>query len=119
MHELSLASSVLEIVLRHAAGRKVTRVELEVGALRQVVPASLSFSFEMMAQGTPAEGASVKIETTKAWGKCRACGVVSELSAFPLRCGACGSFTVNIVAGQELLVASLELEDDSDGDDCD
>jgi Zn finger protein HypA/HybF involved in hydrogenase expression len=40
MHELAIAESVLEIACRHAAGRRVTKIELRVGHLRQVVPSS-------------------------------------------------------------------------------
>ncbi len=112
MHELSLAASVVEIALRHAAGRRVTRVALEVGALRQAVPSALTFSFELVAQGTLAEGAALDILAIPAKGECRRCGVVGELHEFPLACPACGAFDLNIVAGEELLVASLELEED-------
>lgn len=117
MHELSLAASVVEIALRHAAGRRVVRVELEVGALRQAVPAALAFSFEVVAQGTLAEGAALDIRAIAARCVCRRCEAVSELHTFPLQCPSCGAFDLEIVAGEELLVASLELEDVSDGND--
>lgn len=116
MHELSLAASVVEIALRHAAGRRVTRVELEVGSLRQAVPSALTFSFEMVAQGTLAEGATLDIQVIPAKGECRSCGAVGELHEFPLACLSCGSLDLNIVAGEELLVASLELEEDDVGE---
>jgi len=116
MHELSLAASVVEIALRHAAGRRVTRVELEVGALRQAVPSALTFSFEVVAQGTLAEGAILDIRAIPARGACRRCGAVSELHLFPLQCPSCGAFDLEIVAGEELLVASLELEERHDGE---
>ena len=41
MHELSIAQAIVAIVSRHARGRKVHRVELKVGHLRQVVPSAL------------------------------------------------------------------------------
>jgi len=41
MHELALASAVVEAVERHADGRRVLAVHLRVGRLRQVVPESL------------------------------------------------------------------------------
>lgn len=116
MHELSLAASVVEIALRHAAGRRVTRVQLEVGWLRQAVPSALTFSFDLVAQGTVAEGAVLEILSIPAKGACRRCGTVSELRAFPLQCASCGAFDLDIVAGEELLVASLELEDIDDGE---
>jgi hypothetical protein len=33
------------------------------------------------------------------------------LNAFPLTCGACGGLDLQITAGEELLVAALELDD--------
>ena len=119
MHELSLAASVADIVLRHASGRRVTRVQVEVGRLRQVVPSALTFSFEMVTMGTLAEGAALEIQAIPAQGECRRCEAVSELHAYPLQCEACGAFDLTIIAGEELLVASLELEEISDGDDKD
>ena len=38
MHELAIAESVVRIAERHADGRRVTKVYLKVGHLRQVVP---------------------------------------------------------------------------------
>ena len=57
MHELSIAKSVVRIAGRQADGRRVTRVQMKVGHLRQVVPSSLAFGFELLAEGTPVEGA--------------------------------------------------------------
>jgi hydrogenase nickel incorporation protein HypA/HybF len=111
MHELSIAASILEIALRHAAGRRVTRVQVQVGHLRQVVSDALAFSFEIVAQGTPAEGAELVLEAVAARGMCRRCGIESRLVAFPLQCEACGGFDLHIVAGEELIVESLELEE--------
>ena len=111
MHELSLAEAVVRIACRHAAGRPVRRVELKVGHLRQVVPSALEFAFELVAQGTEADGAELVMEEVPAAGRCRACGAESELPGFPLQCGACGGLDLELLRGEELLVDSLELED--------
>jgi hydrogenase nickel incorporation protein HypA/HybF len=111
LHELAIAESVVRIASRHADGRQVTRVYLKVGHLRQVVPSALAFSFELVAQGTPVEGAELALEEVPAKGKCRACGAESRLERFPLQCAACGSFDLQIVAGEELYVESLEMEE--------
>jgi hydrogenase nickel incorporation protein HypA/HybF len=66
MHELSIASAVLDIVQRHADGRRVARVELKVGHLRQVVPSALEFAFELVAEGTEAEGAELVMQEVPA-----------------------------------------------------
>lgn len=111
MHELSIADSVVRIAERHAAGRRVTKVELKVGYLRQVVPSALSFAFELTAQGTSVEGAELEMEEVPAGGRCGACGEETPLPEMPLLCRKCGSFDVKVTQGEELLVDSLELEE--------
>jgi hydrogenase nickel incorporation protein HypA/HybF len=112
MHELSIASAVLDIVQRHAGGRRVSRVELKVGHLRQVVPSALEFAFELVAEGSVAEGAELVMEEVPATVRCERCGRESTLTAFPARCAACGSLDAEVTGGEELLVDALELEDE-------
>jgi hydrogenase nickel incorporation protein HypA/HybF len=111
MHELSIADAVVQIVSRHANGRRVTRVELKVGHLRQVVPDALDFAWELLTEGTPLDGAELAIEEVPAGVRCEACGGESVLAGFPAICGACGSASVHVTGGDELLVDSLELEE--------
>jgi hydrogenase nickel incorporation protein HypA/HybF len=115
VHELAIAQAIVDIAARHAAGRRVTQVALRVGHLRQVVPSALDFSFTLVAQGTPVEGAVLAIEPVPAVGQCRHCGVESRLESFPLQCDACGGFDLCIVAGEELLIDSLLLEEAEHG----
>jgi hydrogenase nickel incorporation protein HypA/HybF len=111
MHELSIAQAIVTIAEQHAAGRPVARVEVKVGHLRQVVPSSLTFSFELVTEGTALDGAELSIEEVPAVGRCRACGAESEQDGFPLRCEACGGLDLEVVRGEELLVDALELEE--------
>jgi hydrogenase nickel incorporation protein HypA/HybF len=111
VHELSIADQVVRIASDHARGRRVTKVELRVGHLRQVVPSALVFAFELVARGTPAEGAELEIAGVAAAGRCRACGAHSTWAGFPLACSECGSLDVEVVAGEELVVDAVELEE--------
>jgi hydrogenase nickel incorporation protein HypA/HybF len=113
MHELAIADAIVGIVSRHANGRPVMRVELKVGHLRQVVPSALEFAWELVAEGTEAEGAELVMEEVPATVRCRACGMDSTATAFPLHCEACGGFDVEVTAGEELLVDSLEIEEEA------
>lgn len=115
MHELAIAASVVEIACRHAGDRRVSKVELKVGHLRQVIPATLLFNFDLVAQGTMVEGAELLIQSVPAIGVCRACEARSELRSFPLQCEVCGGFDLDIVAGEELEVESLDVEEDPVG----
>jgi hydrogenase nickel incorporation protein HypA/HybF len=111
LHELAIAESVVHIAGRHAAGRRVTKVYLKVGHLRQVVPSALAFGFELLAEGTPVEGAELALEEVPVMGECRVCGAVSHPGGFPLRCETCGGLDLQILEGEELYVESLELEE--------
>ena len=112
MHELAIAGHVVDIAARHADGRRVTKVHLRVGHLRQVVPSALSFSFDLVAQGTSVEDAELILEEVPAAGQCRDCGTESRLKTFPLQCEACGRLNLDITQGEELYVESLEMEEE-------
>jgi hydrogenase nickel incorporation protein HypA/HybF len=111
MHELSIAEAIVAVAERHAAGRAVYAVEVRVGHLRQVVPGALEFAFELTATGTCVDGAELRVQQVPAAGRCRACGAESLFEGFPLMCAACGGLDVEVTAGEELLVDSLELEE--------
>lgn len=111
MHELSLCRSIGLIVERHAAGRAVTAVHLDVGALRQVVPDSLVFCWGLTTAGTVCEGSELDVRTIPARLSCLDCGTTTQLSEPMIRCGSCGSAAVAVESGEELLVTSIDLRD--------
>jgi hydrogenase nickel incorporation protein HypA/HybF len=113
MHELSIAQAIADVAARHADGRRVVRVEVRVGHLRQVVPDSLDFAFGLVTQGTALHGAELAITQVGAAGRCRECGAESVMEGFPLCCARCGCLDVEVLAGGELLVDALELEEES------
>jgi hydrogenase nickel incorporation protein HypA/HybF len=110
MHELSIADAILHLALAQAGNRRVARVGVVAGHLRQVVPGALRFSFDLVALGTAAEGAELEIVEAPAVGRCETCGSEGRLTEFPLHCEACGGLNVRIVSGEELLVDWLDLE---------
>jgi hydrogenase nickel incorporation protein HypA/HybF len=112
MHEVSIADAIVATAERHAGGRRVALVEVKVGHLRQVVPSALSFAWELVAAGTALEGAELQIDDVPVRVACRACGAESEAPEFPLACAGCRGVDVDVVAGNELYVEALELEDE-------
>jgi hydrogenase nickel incorporation protein HypA/HybF len=112
MHELSIAEAIVDVATRHASGRRVAKVEVRVGHLRQVVPDSLHFAFGLVTQGTALDGAELAITHVPAAGRCRDCGAESVMEDFPLYCTRCGGLDVEMLAGEELLVDALELDEE-------
>jgi hydrogenase nickel incorporation protein HypA/HybF len=113
MHELSLAEAIAAIAEEHAGGRRVAKVEVEIGHLRQAVPTALTFAFELVTQGTPIEGAELEIKDVPARVACRSCKADSRLVELPFACPSCGSVDVDVSAGDELFVKALELIESS------
>jgi hydrogenase nickel incorporation protein HypA/HybF len=109
VHELSLCRAVADVVTSHAERRDVTRVTVQVGHLRQVVPDTLVFCWKMVTDGTELAGCELAVEHVPAVGVCRSCGARNELDEPVLRCAACGGRDVVLVSGEELLVASMDL----------
>lgn len=114
MHELSLSQAILETALRHADGRPVTTVSLRIGHLRQVVPDSLEFYFELIARETLCEGAALETELIPAELRCNACGTGWVLEQPPFRCPTCAGSSVEIVHGNEFEIESITVESEEE-----
>ncbi len=127
MHELSISSAIVDTALRHAGGRRVTSVALRVGALRQVVPESLEFYFEIVGRDTLCEGSRLELEVVGAWMTCEVCGCEWDPAPEPLaghgpldptgalptfRCPGCELAGAQVVRGDELEVESIEVADE-------
>ncbi len=112
MHELSVASAVLNTAVKHAATRSVSVVSLRVGRLRQVVPDSLQFYFEIVSRDTVCEGAQLELSEISARLGCSDCAQEWEPEIPAFRCPRCGSAAVQVLAGEELEVDYIEVEDE-------
>ncbi len=110
MHELSLCRAIAGVVKPHAAGRRVEVVRVQVGALRQVVPESLSFCWSLVRDHEDMPGAELELEFITAEVSCRGCGRQSPIaSRFSVCCPQCDSADVAVVRGEEFLVTSVDV----------
>lgn len=112
MHELSVASAVLNTAVKHAGTRGVSVVSLRVGKLRQVVPDSLSFYFDIVSRDTVCEAARLDLIEVDARLGCSACAHQWQPEIPAFRCPRCESADVQVLAGEELEVDSIEVEDE-------
>jgi hydrogenase nickel incorporation protein HypA/HybF len=108
MLELSITQSVIDTVVERTHGAQVTAVHLTIGRLSGVVPDSVRFCFELIADGTPLQGARLDIEEPVGRASCRGCGQQFELRELILLCP-CGSADVSVEDGQQLALTSVEV----------
>lgn len=112
MHELALCEAIAEVVKSNADGRHVDVVRVRIGALRQVVPESLSFCWTMVRDFADMPDAELELELIGAAVRCRSCRQDSEItSRWSLLCPQCESADVTVLRGNEFLVTSLDVSD--------
>ncbi len=111
MHELSVASAVLNTATKHAADRPVSVVSVRCGRLRQVVPDSLRFYFGIVARDTVCEHARLDLTEIEVRLHCGSCGREWEPMVPAFRCPDCTSADVAVLAGEELEVDYIEVEE--------
>ena len=110
MHELSLCHAIAGVIKPHAAGRRVDVVRVQVGALRQVVPETLSFCWTLVRDHEDMPGAELELELVPAEVACRDCGEQSQIaSRWSVCCPRCDSADVAVVHGEEFLVTSVDV----------
>jgi hydrogenase nickel incorporation protein HypA/HybF len=119
MHEMSLASSLLEIIRqemeKHPA-RRLLLVRLRCGVLTNVVPEALSMAFDVQTSGTSFAGTKLELRMEPLCLRCGCCGReffpegVTHATIFSV-CPACGEeIGHSILTGKELYIDHIELE---------
>jgi hydrogenase nickel incorporation protein HypA/HybF len=111
MHEASIVSGLMALLLKQAAKHgvdRISRVTVKVGKLRSVEPRALTACFEVFAEETIAEGAELVVDTVPIRAHCDDCGAEFEISGFVFRCNHCQSSHVTLTSGEELYIESFE-----------
>lgn len=112
MHELSLCQNLIDqlsgLVRQHGA-MSVARLEVEVGALSGVEAQLLQDAFSLARVGTVAEHAEMQTRPVAPRVRCRQCQSESDVLPNKLSCPACLSLDTDLVQGQALILARVEL----------
>jgi hydrogenase nickel incorporation protein HypA/HybF len=107
---MSLCQAIAGVVKPYADGRHVDVVRVRVGALRQVVPESLSFCWTLVRDYEDMPDARLELDFVTAEVRCRSCDQHSTItSQWSLLCPECGSADVAVLRGDEFLVTSLDV----------
>lgn len=118
VHELPVTQSICNIAVQEAerAGASgVSAIRIKMGAYVDYVPAIIQEYFNVVSEGTLAEGAVLEIERVPAVLRCGDCHGESPMERRRMRCPRCGSRRVELVTGKEFYIDSMEVEAE-DGD---
>ena len=113
MHELPITQSVLEIALRHAQksdAKRITDLHIVMGELATMVDDSIQFYWDMIAEGTIAQGAKLHFRRVPAELQCMACFTKYNPKEMELVCPNCGSVGAKIIAGEEFSLEAIDVE---------
>lgn len=114
MHELSVAKNIIRIAREHLSPDeelRLTRINVHVGTFSTVVPELLQSGFEAATDGTPLAKTKLNITTIPLCIRCSSCGKEVEIEPIEFACPYCNSTDVEIVSGNELYIADLEISE--------
>lgn len=108
-----MAHAVVRTVADAVPGRRVTVVTLHLGVASGAVPEALRFAWDVATAGSALAGSRLDVVRVPLSISCRDCGATGEApDPIRVRCTACGGRGVDVVAGTELEIASVEVEDE-------
>ena len=112
MHELSIAKSILNTVLKVSKKKKIKeikKINLVIGDLSSVIDESFTYYFSLISKDTVAKKANIYIKRVPAIAKCTECKK-SFASTIPFEaiCKYCKSNKITIDGGRELFIESIE-----------
>ncbi len=119
MHEISLVRSLIaqveQLVAREGSGA-VRTIHLQCGPLSGVEPTLMKSAFELLRQESALSDASLLIEQTPLKAVCRECQIEFRPERFRFVCPRCGCVDVEVIAGDAVILESIELEPLSAGE---
>lgn len=114
MHEASIATALLQAVLKELPPKavRVERIELRIGVLAGIERRCLAECFAEIARGTKVQGAVLDCRPAMAQLTCRQCGAVVEFDGIqriePV-CRQCGGPN-RLSGGSEMTLQNMEVQ---------
>lgn len=113
MHELGVTQSLLEIALHHghqAGATRINQLNLVIGELSSIVDESVQFYWDMISEGTIAQGARLNFRRVAAELNCHDCGHRFPLNHQEYICPQCGSANLVVSGGEEFYLESIDVD---------
>lgn len=114
MHEMSLVEAVLESLeemQKNNNWKRINKVTLNIGKMRQVIPEVMEFAYKTATNGTILEGSQLEIRSLEMKFVCSSCFREWGEDEMSFVCPFCSSTEVRMVQGMELEINTLEVEE--------
>ena len=114
MHEMGIASSVLEAVRTEMTRYPQSypcKVGMRIGQMAAVDPESLRFCFDALIQETDLASLELAIEVCPRLHRCGTCGREFAVEDYDFSCPQCASLATACISGDQLELAYLEMEE--------
>lgn len=113
MHELSVTQNILEIALDHAKkanAKQITELHIVIGQLSSVIDDSVQFYWDIICDGTIAQGSTLHFRRLPAIFLCLTCQNEYSPSDDEFTCPACEGENFKILKGEEFYLESIDVE---------
>lgn len=115
MHEASLMQNLFKIANEAIKGNRIkyiTKINIKVGKLANVMPEALEFAFDALKKGTAFEHAALEIEQAPIVARCDSCAAEYTPERPPFSCPYCSGEYFTIKSGDEIYISSIEAEEE-------
>ncbi|QNU66770.1 hydrogenase maturation nickel metallochaperone HypA [Ruminiclostridium herbifermentans] len=113
MHEYAVTQSMVRTAVEEANkanASKILEIRLVIGDLSTIIDDSVQMYFDIMSEGTIAQGAKLIFKRVKAEFKCKDCGEVFIKPPKGFDCPKCGGLGTPTDIGKEFYIESIEIE---------
>ena len=113
MHEYPITEHIVDICsqqCREAEASRVSAINIVIGDYSGYVSESIEMYFDIIAEGTPCEGAALNFTKIKPKLKCDKCGHLFEKRPMTFDCPMCGGQGGPTDIGKEFFIENIEVE---------
>ncbi len=113
MHEYAVTKNIVDIAVEEAqkaGAAKITDIRLVIGDLSSIIDESVQMYFDIISEGTIAQGAKLSFRRVPAKFKCPSCGLVYDKPHKGFDCPVCGIPGFLTGGGKEFYIESMEVD---------
>ncbi|NLZ53376.1 MAG: hydrogenase maturation nickel metallochaperone HypA [Thermoanaerobacteraceae bacterium] len=113
MHELSITSEILDVVLSELAAEdynKIIRIDITIGDFSGIVSENVNYYFRLLSRDTPAAGAALTFTYKKSKFRCISCGRTYERCNFSILCPVCNGRGTLVESCTSIYISRIEVE---------